>query len=204
MNEKILERLSKRKELEPIFNVMKYAETDKAEKNKYFITNHAQKNGLITELDRIKEKIDKTREIHQYKEVAELNIRRNELEREIQTIEEELENFENSPSITPEMYENMKSSIRAAYKDYTKEKAKEVIELLAPIEEILEEFYTLTEYTNNAYHVAQYDLFKDKDDSYFHQVKIQDNELNPQIAISHIIDKDRLEFLKKTAEGRRL
>lgn len=204
MNEKILERLLKRKELEPIFNVMKYAETDKAEKNKYFITNHAQKNGLITELDRIKEKIDKTREIHQYKEVAELNIRRNELEREIQTIEEELENFENSPSITPEMYENMKSSIRAAYKDYTKEKAKEVIELLAPIEEILEEFYTLTEYTNNAYHVAQYDLFKDKDDSYFHQVKIQGNELNPQIAISHIIDKDRLEFLKKTAEGRRL
>lgn len=204
MNEKILERLSKRKELEPIFNVMKYAETDKAEKNKYFITNHAQKNGLIAELDRIKEKIDKTREIHQYKEVAELNIRRNELEREIQTIEEELENFENSPSITPEMYENMKSSIRAAYKDYTKEKAKEVIELLAPIEEILEEFYTLTEYTNNAYHVAQYDLFKDKDDSYFYQVRIQDNELNPQIAISHIIDKGRLEFLKKTAEGRRL
>lgn len=195
-----IKKYEKREELKPVFDILARADKMKTEQAKYLERNQAEIEKLVAEREALTQQIGEENRAFNYVEAADLTADRDRIDLKIKSIESQMEAAKSSPVITKDEYNSMCTVIKKSFQEFIKAQSKEALECIEPLYSLQEDNHEAIEFINNVLHIVQCNLYKEVPANMWSEKRLYEDELQPSVAIDHILDGNRIEWLEKITE----
>lgn len=192
-----IKKFEHREELKPVFDILARADKMKTEQAKYLERNQAEIEKLVAERKALTQQIEEENRAFNYVEAADLTADRDRIDLKIRSIESQMKAAKSSPVITKEEYDSMCTIARKSFQDFIKAQSKEALDYIKPLYSLQEDNHEAIELVNNVLHIIQSGLYKEVPTNIWSEKRLYEDELQPSIAIDHILDENRINWLEQ-------